>query len=291
MIITIANNKGGVGKTTATCNLAHALAKTGKKILIVDNDTQCNSTTLLMTKKFRVRDSLYELLSPEENVPVEKCIYPTPYANLYCLPNIPETSGLEPDIIEDKSGNLLMALRKLVRDHALKNFDYTFIDTPPNLGSFVLAALYASDFVIVPIAARSTFSLEGLVRALKLIERIKNSKNKDLKFLRLLINEIDRRTSSSSACIQHVSTSFDEGMFFRTVVPVNATFHTAEGNNQTIIAHNYSSAGSKAYRSLANEFIEISHNLAPPSPSIVSGDGSLLLDNSNQDTTPKMQGA
>lgn len=256
-IIAVATNKGGVGKTTITCNLGHALAKLGKRVLIVDTDNQCNTTTTLMTRNFSIRDSLYELLNPDDNVKVDSCVYATPYANLSCLPNVPETSGLEPSMIEDKTGGLLCRLREKLRPYAIGKFDYTFIDTPPNLGSFVLSALYTADFVIVPVSARSTFSLEGLVKAINLIERIKNGKNPDLKFLRLLINEVDRRTSSSKAVIEHLKHNFPRSMMFRTIIPINATFHQAEALNKTIIVHNFSSIGSKAFRNLATEVLDI----------------------------------
>lgn len=254
-IISVANNKGGVGKTTVTCNLAHALAKEGLKVLVADIDSQCNATTLLMTRDFALRDSMYELLSLEEDIDIRNCVYPTPYPNLYCLANVVETSGLEPDMIEDKSGDYMMRLRHKMRDYALENYDVTIIDTPPNMGSFVLSALYASDFAIVPIAARSAFSLEGLVRAVNLIDRIHKNRNPDLRFLRLLINEVDRRTISSKASVEHIRSSFPSDKIFETMIPVNATFHQAEAMNKTIIAHNFSSLGSKAFRSLAKEII------------------------------------
>jgi len=255
-IISIANNKGGVGKTTVSCNLGHALAKLGMKVLVVDIDSQCNSTTMLLTRDFSVRDSMYELLADEDNIEVQNCIYLTPYPNLHCLANIPETSGLEPDIIEDKSGQYLMRLSSKLRPYALENFDITIIDTPPNLGSFVLTALYASDFVIVPISARSTFSLEGLIRAISLIERIQKGKNPNLRFLRLLINEVDKRTTSSKASIEHIKQSFPKNKIFQTMIPINATFHQAEANNRTILAHNLSSLGAKAFKNLASEMTE-----------------------------------
>jgi chromosome partitioning protein len=257
VIIAVSNNKGGVGKTTVACNLGHAIAKEGKTVLVVDIDSQCNATTLLMKRDFAVRDSMYELLSLEDAVAVDKCIYPTPYANFYCLPNVAETSGLEPDLIEDKSGAYLMRLRDRLRPYAIDTFDLTIIDTPPNLGSFVLSTLYATDFAIVPVAARSTFSLEGLIRALDLIKRIQQQKNPNLRFLRLLINEVDKRTSSSKASIEHITRNFPQDMVFKTMIPVNATFHQAELHSQTIIAENYSSNGSKAFRKLAIETIRI----------------------------------
>jgi len=254
-IISIANNKGGVGKTTVTCNLAHALAKEGLKVLVADIDSQCNATTLLMTRDFSIRDSMYELLSLENEIDIQNCIYPTPYPNLHCLANVVETSGIEPDMIEDRSGEYMMRLRHKMRDFALENYDITIIDTPPNMGSFVLSALYASDFAIVPIAARSAFSLEGLVRAMNLIDRIHKNKNPDLRFLRLLINEVDRRTISSKASVEHIKASFPTEKIFQTMIPVNATFHQAEARNKTIIAHNFSSLGANAFRILAKELI------------------------------------
>lgn len=253
IIISILNNKGGVGKTTATCNLAHALTKLGKKVLVIDMDSQCNSTSLLLSGNKDQPNSLFELLSPDSpDFPAEKCIYPTSYVDLYCIPNIQDTAGLEPDFITEAPESFFV-LRKKVREYAQSRFDYTIIDNPPNMGTFVIISLYCSDFVIVPIEAGSAFSIEGLTKAIKLINNIRNNGNEDLRFLRLLINKLDRRTSESKAALTYISDVFSDDQVFETIIPSCASFQKAERANETILRHAPSTSGNRAYRSLAEE--------------------------------------
>lgn len=257
IIISVVNNKGGVGKTTVTCNLSHALTRREKRVLVIDMDSQCNATSLLIHKKTTVNHSLYELLDPEqEDFPIENCIYPTQYESLYCLPNMSETAGLEPDLIRE-SPKSFFQLREKVRNYVNQNYDFTIIDNPPNMGTFVITSLYTSDFVIVPNQVDSAFSLEGLIKAMRLIKDIQNTGNPDLKFLRLLINQVDRRTSISRVAIQHIQKIFKPDQFFETTIPINTAFKQAEHFRQTIFRYKSSAPGAKAYRKLAQELLEI----------------------------------
>jgi len=252
MIISVANNKGGTGKTTVSCNLAHAMAKLGYKVLLVDMDSQVNATSLIMGSKSPSR-TLYDLLNPEgTNIPVENCIHATSYNNLYCLPNIQETAGLEPDFINGAPESFF-TLRNKLRDYACKKFDFTFIDNPPNMGTFVIISLYASDCVIVPNESGSSFSMEGLVKMIRLINNIRENGNKYLRFLRLLINKVDRRTAISKATISYISDNFKPDQVFKTHIPICTAFQKAEGVRQTILNYAPSSSGAKYYRLLATE--------------------------------------
>ena len=176
VIVAIVNNKGGVGKTTLAVNLAHALANRGKKILIVDNDAQCNATSLLVEHDV-ISDSIYELYENDETA-IERCIYPTVYDGLSIIPNSEETAALEISLNRGIPSTYLR-LRDRIRDYAKNHFDFTFIDTPPNWGYFVLAALHTADCVIVPILCSSRFSMEGLTRALSLIDGVEQVSNED----------------------------------------------------------------------------------------------------------------
>jgi chromosome partitioning protein len=130
-IIAIVNNKGGVGKTTVTCNLAHALGRLGKRVLVVDLDSQCNATALLLPKNLALRQSLYEMLAPETlEHPLQTFMYPTRYGGVFCLPNVPETASLGPQLILSAPESF-SRLRRHLRDEALQGFDFTLIDTPP----------------------------------------------------------------------------------------------------------------------------------------------------------------
>lgn len=256
VIISVVNNKGGCGKTTTTCNLADALGKRGKKVLVVDMDSQCNATSKLKPDKTTIRKSLYELIDPEEkNTHVNECIYPTEIKKVSLLPNISLTANLEPDIIMNAPDSFLK-IKNILKPYAIKEFDFTIIDNPPNMGAFVLCSLNASDFVIVPVEAGSTDSVEGLVKATNLIQNMQQN-DSDLKFLRILINGLDKRTAISKIVTDQIINSFDKDDIFETMIPVNTAFQKAEALNTTIFEAEATSPGARAFRSLASEFIKI----------------------------------
>jgi len=256
IIISVANHKVGAGKTTVSCNLAHAIAKRGHKVLLVDMDSQVTATNLILGSTSTPR-SLYDLLNPEsQQLIIESCIYPTSYTNLYILPNIAETAGLEPDLINSAPDSFYI-LKNNFRDFACNNYDFVFIDNPPNMGIFVIISLYTSDFVIFPNNSGSSFSIEGLIKMIQLINSIRNKGNPSLKLLKLLLNKVDHRTSLSKATISFINDKFKSDQLFKTTIPVCTAFHKAEGVCQTILSYAPSSAGAKHYRLLAAELEKI----------------------------------
>jgi chromosome partitioning protein len=260
VIISVINNKGGVGKTTTTCNLADALARKGKSVLVVDMDSQCNATSMLLGGENPNRDTLYELLDPKNTeTSVQQCIYPTAHENLQIIPNINVSATLEPSLIDIRP-KCYYILRDHLRDFALEKYDITIIDNPPNMGTFVICSLYASDFVIVPNDSGSKYSIEGLIRAVEFIKGISNKANPDLKFLRLLITHLDKRTSISRAIIHQVHQIFHSDEVFETTIPVNTAFQQAELQDQTIFKYAPKASGASAYRNLAVEVISILGN-------------------------------
>lgn len=252
MIISIANNKGGVGKTTTVVNLGHALAKAGKRVLVVDMDHQSNLSINLKAEERR--RSLYELMDPTENsVIVEECIYPSPYKGLDILPNIEETAILEPYLMRTEEGMGLF--RKRFREYALTHYDVVLIDNAPALGTFVINALRCSDFVIVPISAGSKHSISGLIKALKFIDEEQVNGNPDLRFLKLLITNVDKRRSIHKDRVAQVQNMFDEDKFFQTVIPLNTDVEKAEDRDKSVLDWKPSAAASTAYKKLAQELI------------------------------------
>ncbi|MGO9393624.1 MAG: ParA family protein [Desulfobaccales bacterium] len=257
VIIAIVNNKGGVGKTTAACNLAHALGLLGKRVLVVDLDPQCNATSLLLSNRLDRQHSLYELLAHETlGFPLAGAIYPGQYEGVSCLPNVPETAALEPELIMGAPASLFR-LRRHLRHYALRHFDLVIIDTPPNLGSFVICALNTADFALVPVKAGSAFSVSGLLQAVRLINEVRVKDNKDLKDLRLLINQVDRRTVISRTLTEQIFKAFGKDQIFKTSIPGNTAFEQAEAAGATIFRWNANAPGARAFRELAQELLDI----------------------------------
>lgn len=254
VIISVANNKGGVGKTTLSVTLAHSLATRGKKVLVVDMDSQCNATTILSSGLEKGESTLYELL--DSDVPVSKCVYPTPYQNVDLLPNTENTAWLEADLYKDMERNYYV-LRKKLRAFALSNYDITILDCPPNMGIFVVMSLITSDFCIVPVEGDSRRSLEGLSKAIATIRTIKRSQNPDLRFLRLLINRVDKRLLVCRMMLKYITSMFEEEDIFFSMIPPTTDFKQAEGYNETLLRFKPTSSGAKAYAALAKELIAI----------------------------------
>src|SRR5665647_124532 len=166
-IICFQNNKGGVGKSTATVNTAHALALQGKRVLVIDVDNQCNATTLCLPATTKIEKSLYHILRFPNETALEEVIVASKYENVDILPNQETVAGLEPSILISEAkkpqNSRFLILQKLLRPFLNKSsYDFILIDTPPNIGTFVIMALNAADFVIVPIEADSAFSIQGL---------------------------------------------------------------------------------------------------------------------------------
>jgi chromosome partitioning protein len=254
IIISIINNKGGVGKSSVSATLGHALTRQNQRVLVVDNDPQGNASSLLLPRNSQLSNTLYEFLDLETNATIEKCIHATQYEGLFCIPNIPETGNLEPSLITSQTFD---AFKNKLRPHAQQNFNFTIIDNPPNMGTFVITSLYGSDFVIVPTLANSTFSIDGLLQAIQLIDNIREAGNKNLNFLKLLINQVDKRKSISRYNIAQIKQHFPSDKIFNTMIPTNAPFETAESKGMTIFQEAPSSNGCKAYRQLAKELLNM----------------------------------
>lgn len=256
MVISTINNKGGTGKTTLTINLSHALANKGKKVLIIDQDPQSNSSSVLLPAPLSHlgERTLYDLYSGTD-MPVQNCIYKTQYDDLFIMPNMSITASLEHKLYQDVASSYLLG-KKIIRQ-VKDDYDFIFFDCPPTLGMWVLIALISSDCAIIPIEAGSKYSLDGLVAAIDAIESVSKTANPNLRFLRLLINRIDLRTSASKVTVDFIKTRFGTNRVFETSIPENTQIKQAELSGKTVLRHAPQSVGAKRYRELAEEFLQI----------------------------------
>ncbi len=258
-IICFQNNKGGVGKSTATVNTAHALAILGHRILVVDVDNQCNATALCLPSSTKIEKSLYHILDNDD--PIEDVIVASKYDRVDILPNEEKVAGLEPRILFSETSKpkherflkLRQALRPFLQE---SSYDFILIDTPPNQGTFVILALNAADFVIVPVEADSAFSIKGLQTAISTIKYLRDDTNPDLVLLRLLVNKVDKRKSLGKVAITRLKEAFGEDQVFDQVIPVSSLFQKAESLFKTIIAYDKKSGGAVAFMNVAKQIVE-----------------------------------
>lgn len=258
MLISIINNKGGVGKTTSCVNLAHALGDKGKRVLVIDQDSQCNSTSsLLPTPAFRSLKHIYG-----EGLDVKACIHPSRFANVDILPNEQATSSMEMILFENvtKSARLFV---DVIRPFAIENYDYALIDCPPTLGLWLIIALAASDCAIVPVDAGSAYAIDGLTTSIQMINDVAVQANPNLSFLRILINKADLRTSISRTLVEFIRSSFSEEKVFNTAIPYNTSIQQAELARTSVIRHAPASIGAMRFRELADEVIRITNVMEP----------------------------
>lgn len=257
MIATVVNHKGGVGKTSLTVNLATALGNQGKRVLVIDNDPQSNATGILLTGS-TPKNSLYELLDPDNTQAFspEQFIYATKSRNVYILPNTDATSGLEIPLANGYPKSQYI-LRNKLREFVSNHYDITLVDCQPTLGLFVANAMIAADAVIVPVDAGSSYSIDNLTVVMEMIDAIQQSANNELKFFRMLINRVDKRTTVCQVLMKEIRERFGHDQVFNTEIPVNTAIQQAEYAKETVFKWDKHSTAAKAYRKLAKEVVAI----------------------------------
>ncbi len=247
-IIAIANQKGGVGKTTTSVNLSACLAAEGKKILVIDMDPQGNTTSGLGLEKENMDCSVYEILIEKEDF--EDGICKTNYKNLFLCPSNVNLAGADVEMVEMKEREYLLtqAMQPVVNQ-----FDFIIIDCPPSLSLLTLNALTAADSVLVPIQCEY-YALEGLSQLTKTIKNVKHTLNEKIQLEGILLTMFDARTNLSIQVADEVKKFFPDKVF-QSVIPRNVRLSEAPSFGEPIIVYDKYSKGAEAYTDLAKEVI------------------------------------
>lgn len=248
-IIAIANQKGGVGKTTTAVNLSACLAELGNKVLLMDIDPQGNATSGVGLDKEKVQTCIYDALINE--IPVEKVIYSTKQKNLDAIPATIQLAGAEIELVPTMSREV--RLRRMVE--SLKNrYKFIIIDCPPSLGLLTLNALTAADAVLVPIQCEY-YALEGLGQLVRTIDLVKKHLNSSLKIGGVLLTMYDSRTNLSAQVAAEVRNYFGQ-LVFKAVIPRNVRLSEAPSHGKPIIEYDPRSKGAEVYKIMAKEVVK-----------------------------------
>ncbi|WP_278237575.1 AAA family ATPase [Isoptericola sp. AK164] len=257
-ILTVANQKGGVGKTTTTVNLAAGLARAGLKVLVIDNDPQGNASTALGLEHRAGTPSIYEVLV--EEAPLSGAVQACPdVEGLWGVPATIDLSGAEIELVSlvSRETRLRKALDTYLDERAARGegpIDYVFVDCPPSLGLLTVNAFVTGREVLIPIQCEY-YALEGLSQLLKTIELIKSHLNRDLIVSTILLTMYDGRTNLAQQVAAEVRTHFPE-QTLRTTVPRSVRISEAPSHGQTVMTYDPGSTGALAYLEAAREMAE-----------------------------------
>ena len=248
-IIAIANQKGGVAKTTTSVNLSAALALAGLKVALIDLDPQGNASTGLGIDSQQRTSNIYHVLVSGENI--NNVCFNSNIKNLDVIPSNIDLSAAEVELISlvDKEKRLKDAIKKLPDS----KYDFVIIDCPPSLGQLTLNALTAADAILIPMQCEF-YALEGLSHLLKSIDLVQNNLNKQLKILGVVLSMFDKRNRLTEQVAEDVRKCLGD-LVFETVIPRNVRISEAPSHGMSVLTYDPNCAGSKAYHELAKELI------------------------------------
>ena len=245
-MIAIGNQKGGVGKTTTTVNLGAALAFQGKKVLIIDMDSQGNATSGLGIERADVKQSVYEVLV--DQIEAAGAILPTSRENLWILPSTLQLAGAEIELAtaDHRESRLKQAIEPIKAD-----YDYILVDCPPSLGQLSLNAFTASDTILIPVQCEY-YALEGLSQLLNTIRLVQRAYNKNFRIEGVLLTMLDARTNLGYEVVEEVRKYFQEKVY-QTIITRNVRLSEAPSYGQSVIDYDPKSRGAEMYMDLAKE--------------------------------------
>lgn len=252
-IVAFANQKGGVGKTTTSVNLAAALAAKGKKVLVVDSDPQGNASSGVGLKPNNHSSHLYHVFS--RSIPMADIIKPTIHKNLELAPSAIDLVATEMELISQQQREKYL---KNSLESVRHSYDYVFIDCPPSLGLLTVNALTAANSVLIPMQCEY-FAMEGLAQLINTIRSVKKSYNHELYIEGLLLTMYDKRNRLTYQVADEITKHFDKQVY-KTVIPRNVRLSESPSHGQTILQYDSQSKGARAYMKLADEFLQTRGN-------------------------------
>jgi chromosome partitioning protein len=243
----VANQKGGVGKSTTAVSLGASLAELGYRVLVVDLDPQGNASTGLGIRHEEREVTVYDVLADE--APIEGAIVPTPIDNLFAIPSTIDLAGAEIELVSQFSREL--RLKKAIEPLKQDAYDFVFLDCPPSLGLLTVNALAAAEELIVPIQCEY-YALEGLGQLLRNVRLVQQNVNTDLRLTGIVMTMFDPRTKLSEQVVAEVRRYFGDRVY-RTIIPRTVRLSEAPGFGQPITVYDPHSKGAESYRDLAEE--------------------------------------